>query len=148
MARKRSATPNHHTSQLIEAAKFGGFRDVILKLKNTEDVDVNYPDHRSGRTALHFAAAYNSYPTVRALVATGKCDFSINDDTGRTAAALAFEVADNPALGRYLYDKEFEQKKRKAADANAKRRQRQPKKAQIPEIAIPLRRKSKLPSKD
>lgn len=66
--------------------------------------NIGYVEPGTGLTALHYAAARNATAILRLLIATGKCDFARKDSKGRTAATLAVEVADNPALGRYLYD--------------------------------------------
>ncbi len=64
---------------------------------------IDYADPATGMTALHIAAALNARQIVQLLIATGKCNIAARDKQGRTAATLAIEVADNPALGRYLY---------------------------------------------
>lgn len=64
---------------------------------------IDYADPATGMTALHIASALNARQLVQLLIATGKCNLAARDKQGRTAATLAIEVADNPALGRYLY---------------------------------------------
>lgn len=61
-------------------------------------------------TPLHHAAAHNARDVVVELIRSGRVDASRRDALGRTAATLAYEVANNPALGRYLLRKEYEQK--------------------------------------
>ena len=68
---------------------------------------INYQEAGTGLTALHYAAARNALPIVRLLVATGKCNMNLREAQGRTAARLAVEVADNPVLGRYLYELQY-----------------------------------------
>lgn len=85
---------------------------------------LNYQETGTGMTALHYAAARNAVPIIRLLVRTGKCDARIRDHKGRTAATLAMEVADNPALGRYLYDLQYQQMDARQPDQDAGRRAR------------------------
>lgn len=81
-----------------------------LTFMEAEDFNPNYRHHRpGGYTLLHYAVAYDMRDVILKLIALG-CDVSAVDDKGRTAATLAFEVADNPALGRYLYDVEYRQR--------------------------------------
>lgn len=72
--------------------------------------EVNHAEAETGLTALHYAAARNARAIVKVLVATGLCDYTRRERYGRTAAALAAEVADNPALARYLYELEYRQR--------------------------------------
>jgi ankyrin repeat protein len=85
---------------------------------------VNYQEAGTGMTALHYAAARNAVPIIKLLVRTGKCDARLRDHKGRTAATLAIEVADNPALGRYLYDLQFQQMRARQPDQDTGRRAR------------------------
>ena len=63
--------------------------------------DVNYRDD-DGMTALHHAAASGARPCIRALVASGKCDYLIRDNEGRYASDLAIEWARDFAVARLL----------------------------------------------
>jgi ankyrin repeat protein len=92
----------------IESAKEGS-ASAVREWLSYPGIDVNFVDNRSGMTALHLAAARRAKAVVKVLAADKKCDFTILDRRGRTAATLAFEVGRDPALGRYLYDKEYEQ---------------------------------------
>ncbi|WP_372837476.1 ankyrin repeat domain-containing protein [Phaeovulum sp.] len=85
---------------------------------------INYQEAGTGMTALHYAAARNAVPIIKLLLRTGNCDGRIRDRMGRTAATLAIEVADNPVLGRYLYDLQFKQIPERQPDEDAGRRAR------------------------
>jgi ankyrin repeat protein len=85
---------------------------------------LNYQEASTGMTALHYAAARNAVPIIKLLLRTGKCDARIRDHKGRTAATLAIEVADNPVLGRYLYDLQFKQMPERQPDQDEARRAR------------------------
>lgn len=107
--------PTFETHALLDDARYGAIDNVLVRLKSGEDIDINFAHPDTGLTVLHYAAAYSSLPVIRALAASGHCDFLRPDRKGRTAARLAFEVADNPVLGRYLYDQEYAQRQREGA---------------------------------
>lgn len=86
------------------AVKEGDVDSVREHLDGAFD-QINYAEPETGLTALHYAAAYDARVVLKLLIATGKCDYHARDRKGRTAATLAFEVADNPAVGRLLYKK-------------------------------------------
>lgn len=66
-------------------------------------------DPATGMTALHYAAALNARAIVKLLMKTGGFNLSALDRFGRSPASLAIEVADNPAMGRFLYDSQYRQ---------------------------------------
>lgn len=92
----------------LEAARTGD-TDTVKRMLADGYTDIGHAELGTGLTALHYAAARNAKAVLKLLVATGKCDFAKKDKQGRTAATLAVEVADNPALGRYLYDQQHKQ---------------------------------------
>lgn len=92
----------------LEAARSGD-ADTVKQMLADGYTDIGHVESGTGLTALHYAAARNAKAVLKLLVATGKCDFTRKDQQGRTAATLAVEVADNPALGRYLYDQQHKQ---------------------------------------
>lgn len=101
-----------------------GYTERIKEWLESGYSKINYQEAGTGMTALHYAAARNAVPIIRLLVRTGKCDARIRDKKGRTAATLAMEVADNPALGRYLYDLQYQQIDARQPDQDAGRRAR------------------------
>jgi len=92
----------------LEAARTGD-TDTVKRMLADGYTDIGHAEPGTGLTALHYAAARNAKAVLKLLIATGKCDFTHKDRKGRTAATLAIEVADNPALGRYLYDQQHKQ---------------------------------------
>lgn len=108
-------------SAFLEAARTGR-ADVVGRWLDEGFTAVNYAEPETGLTALHYAAARNAVPVLKRLVASGQCNYALRDRKGRTAATLAIEVADNPAIGRYLYDLEFRQTERAAPGAGTARR--------------------------
>lgn len=95
---------------LVAAARQGEAQDVLAFLKSGM-ADINFVDPATGFTALHYAAAYNAIPLLRLLVRDPRCDFTVEDRKGRTAASLAYEVADNGVTGRFLLRKEMQQRR-------------------------------------
>ena len=73
--------------------------------------DPNFQD-AEGLTALHRVASLGSRTCVRMLVATGRCNYLLQDNYGRYAADLAIEWARDFALGRWLRRKQIEQARR------------------------------------
>ena len=94
----------------IALAKEGEARDVFELLKSGT-IDINFIDPATGFTALHYAAAYNAVPLLRLLARSRGCDFTLADRKGRTAASLAYEVAENGVTGRFLLRKEMQQRR-------------------------------------
>jgi ankyrin repeat protein len=92
-------------AQFLEAVSRGDVAKVREFLKD-RNIDVNYAEPVQGLTALHMAAARNAGAVVRLLIASGKCDVSLKDHRGRTAATLAVVLGDNPVSGRYLFDRQ------------------------------------------
>ena len=87
----------------LEAVNIGDVDRVRLALGNAA-IDINYAEPGTGLTALHIAAGRNAVAVLRLLIGTGRCDLSIKDAQGRTAAVVAVAVGRNPAVGRYLAD--------------------------------------------
>lgn len=84
-----------------------GDMTFITALLSVPHATLNHPESRTGLTPLHYAAAYDARKVVVALVNSGRCDLHAADQWGRTAARLAYEVANDPALGRYLLKKQY-----------------------------------------
>lgn len=101
-----------------------GYTERIAEWLESGYSKLNYQEAGTGMTALHYAAARNAVPIIKLLLRTGNCDARIRDKKGRTAATLAMEVADNPALGRYLYDLQYQQIDARQPDQDAGRRAR------------------------
>lgn len=103
-----SAPSINMNENIVVSCLKSGHIALALETMSDPDFDVNFKDAR-GFALLHYAAAYNVRDAVTKLIALG-CDVGAVDYQGRTAAAIAFEVADDPALGRYLYDVEYRQR--------------------------------------
>jgi hypothetical protein len=98
--------PHRLDKMLIVAARAHSFRGIQLLLER--GADPNWQDEQ-GWTALHFAASENSRTAIRLLVASGKCDYLIQDKQGRYAFELAVEWARDYAVGRLLAKKQAQQ---------------------------------------
>lgn len=94
---------------ILTDLKYGNVGSALKRFKKLTEVDVNYIDPDTGFSILHHAALLGSRPLVKALAASGQCDFLQRDWRGRTAATIAVTVADDPVLGRYLYDRQYAQ---------------------------------------
>lgn len=110
-------------ARFLEAVSRGDTKRVETFLMDPA-VNVNYAESVHGFTALHIAAARNAVAIVRLLIASGKCDVSLKDNEGRTAARLAVVLADNPAVGRYLFDLEYGRPPEKRTDSSGSSAQR------------------------
>lgn len=93
-------------AQFFEAVSRGDVVKVKAFLKD-RNIDINYAEPDQGLTALHIAAARNAGAVLRLLIASGKCDVTIKDHRGRTAATLAVVLGDNPVTGRFLFDRQY-----------------------------------------
>ncbi|MRG71094.1 hypothetical protein GH722_04885 [Alphaproteobacteria bacterium HT1-32] len=78
--------------------------------------NVNIQEPSTGATALHFAAAMKARPAINWLAKCDGIDFLIKDKNGRLPSALAFEVADDPVIGRYLASKQAKQAQERGID--------------------------------
>ncbi|WP_208249038.1 ankyrin repeat domain-containing protein [Rhizobium sp. T1470] len=87
--------------QFLQAVDYGDIAKVREFLKDKR-LDINHADPRDGFTALHLAAARNAVAVLKLLLSTGRCDVSRLDHQERTAATVAFVLANNAAVARYL----------------------------------------------
>lgn len=101
--------PSFETIQLTALLRQGAAAVSLEYFRDPSRLDVNYIDPETGYSPLHYAVILGSRPLVRALAATGQCDFLQRDGQGRTAATIAVTVADDPVLGRYLYERQYAQ---------------------------------------
>lgn len=100
------------TYEEILAACRTGDLAFIEALLSVPHATLHHAEDVTGFTPLHYAVAYNARKVVVALVNSGRCDLAATDRWGRTPARLAYEVADNPALGRYLLKKQYQPSKK------------------------------------
>lgn len=71
-------------------------------------VNVNAQDE-DGMTPLHCAASVGSRACVRLLLASGRCDYLLQDRKGRYASDLAMTWARDHAMARLLRKKQRQQ---------------------------------------
>jgi len=83
-------------------------------LENGADVNTRHPD--TGATALHYAAIMRARDMFNWLAKCDGIDYLIRDNNGRLPSALAYEVADDPAIGRFLAKKQNEQARERGID--------------------------------
>lgn len=100
---------------LIAAAKAGDAVKV-KDLIEAGEADVNYAEPRTGLTALHYAAGYDAIAVLKVLIRVPELDFTVKDAQGRTPSMLAYTVARNRVVGRYLIGKQHPRLKRAVRD--------------------------------
>lgn len=109
-AQKTEAIVNYYkaldVSSLLTLVKEGRSKELATFVDS--GADVNQQDEE-GMTALHYAAAYGARPCIRILVNSGRCDYLLKDSQGRYASELAFEQAQDYAVGILLVKKEAKQ---------------------------------------
>lgn len=81
--------------------------------------NINIQEAGTKSTALHYAAAYRSRPVIKWLIRFKELDYLVRDYKGRLPSVLAYEVANDPALGRFLAKKENEQARARGIDIRA-----------------------------
>ena len=91
--------------EFLQAVKRGTPATVAAYLD--AGMPVNFQDPRTFQTALHVAAACRARAAIRVLVKHPDCNFIIRDRYGRLPSELAYEFGNDPALARYLTNKEF-----------------------------------------
>lgn len=77
---------------------------------------INVPHPHTGARALHYAAARRMRYVFKWLMNQPGLDYLVQDREGRLPSALAYEVAVDPALGRFLVKKESEQAEARGID--------------------------------
>ncbi|MEQ8164701.1 MAG: hypothetical protein RIC93_01350, partial [Alphaproteobacteria bacterium] len=82
----------------------GNLKDA---LRDGANVNTRHPG--TGATALHYAASMKARDVINWLAKCDGIDYLIRDNKGRLPSALAYEVADDPAIGRFLVKKQNEQ---------------------------------------
>lgn len=83
-------------------------------LENGADVNTRHPD--TGATALHYAAVMRARDMLNWLAKCDGINYLIRDNKGRLPSAVANEIADDPAIGRFLAKKQSEQAREQGID--------------------------------
>lgn len=78
--------------------------------------NINIKNSGTKSTALHYGAAYRSRPVIKWLIRFKELDYLVRDYKGRLPSVLAYEVANDPVLGRFLAKKENEQARARGID--------------------------------
>lgn len=94
---------------LINAAKTGDEERAHFLID--QGAEINVREGKTQLTALHYAAAHDARNVLLLIASQPGCDFTLKDVKGRTAADLAYEVANNPVTARYLLMREFQQRR-------------------------------------
>jgi len=82
-----------------------GFADQVAEAL-AQGANVNVADIRYKSTPLHMVAAYNAIAALRVLIKHPDLDYTALDYRNRPPATLAYEVGENPLVGRFLIKKE------------------------------------------
>lgn len=80
-----------------------------MKSAYEDGADVNARNAETGATALHYAASMHALEIINWLAKRENIDYLVHDNKGRLPSALAYEVADDPVIGRFLVKKQNEQ---------------------------------------
>ena len=81
--------------------------------------NINIQQPGTKAAALHYAAAFRSRPVIKWLIRSKELDFLVRDREGRLPSVLAYEVANDPVIGRFLAKKENEQARARGIDISA-----------------------------
>lgn len=107
----QESDPNRH---LLGFARLGRVIAVENALREGADVNTRHPS--TGATALHYAAAVRARAVINRLAKCENIDYLICDNNGRLPSALAYEVAADLVIGRYLVKKQGEQARARGID--------------------------------
>jgi len=72
-------------------------------------ISMDYRDPETGGTLLHVAAAYGVRRIIRLILKQDATNYLMRDFKGRHPSELAYEVARDFVLGRFLMKKEIQQ---------------------------------------
>lgn len=93
-----------------------GKLDVLRAEYATIGAMVNVQDPVTKATALHLAAGHRMKPVLKWLIRFPELDYLVQDCEGRLPSAVAYEVADDPVIGRFLVKKEAQQAQARGID--------------------------------
>lgn len=85
-----------------------GIPDIVASWLE-EGMPVNYQDPGTKQAALHVAAGCQARYAIRVLAKQPDCNFLLRDRHGRLPSELAYAFGNDPALARYLGNKERKQ---------------------------------------
>lgn len=102
---------------LVSAASTGAWQDVEGFLN--ENGDINFAHEETGFTALHYAASREIRALLRILIRHKELNYLARDKKGRLPSTLAFEIAGNALMGRFLMKKEMQQARERGVDYRA-----------------------------
>ena len=109
----RSAIAHGDRVLVLDAAQ----RNDVARLRILIDMgaELNIQDDEYRMTALHYTAGSGKRGCLRLLINSGRCDFTILDKFGRSAASIAVEWGRDYAAGRLLARKKLIQEIQKGA---------------------------------
>ena len=82
-----------------------GNANLVRLMLEIPEVDVNLKNPKYGLAAIHFAARFDEYDVMQALLESGKCDVNIQDNAGKTALHYANEAKSTDIITLLLKNK-------------------------------------------
>ena len=82
-----------------------GNANLVRLMLEIPQVDVNLKNPKYGLAAIHFAARFDEYEVMQALLESGKCDINIQDNAGKTALHYANEAKSTDIITLLLKNK-------------------------------------------
>ena len=77
---------------VLQVACRKGNVSLVRLLLDIPQVDVNIKNPKYGLAAIHFAARFDEFEVMKALLESGRCDINIQDNAGKTALHYAREA--------------------------------------------------------
>ena len=77
---------------VLQVACRKGNVSLVRLLLEIPEVDVNLKNPKYGLAAIHFAARFDEFEVMQALLESGRCDVNIQDNAGKTALHYAQEA--------------------------------------------------------
>ncbi len=102
-------------SQFLFSAKNGNLHDLRKNFRHFGD-HLNVQQLETQATALHLAAASKARKVLIWLGEQEEIDYLVQDCKGRLPSTVAYEVSEDPVIGRYLAKKENEQARERGID--------------------------------
>jgi hypothetical protein len=105
-------------SRFFQAVRVGDMKVLRDEYANA-GASINIQQPGTKASALHYAAGVRSRRVLLWLGQFKDLDYLLQDCEGRLPSAVAYEVADDPVIGRYLTKKENEQARARGIDIRA-----------------------------
>ncbi|MFM9926752.1 ankyrin repeat domain-containing protein [Variovorax sp. H27-G14] len=101
----RLAIADGDSSPLLDAVHRNDIERLNMLISFGADVNIFDDEYRM--TPLHYAASSGKRGCLKALINSGRCDYTLLDRFGRSAATVAIEWGEDFAAGRLLARKKL-----------------------------------------